>query len=244
MTIKANARPLFAGAGKAKRVAALAQVASLSFVESLSRADSIANIRVALGSNPSEEETRAIRIEWQIGRVASRLAASDLPKDCKTPDARLAHARALVLHYVAPPKQGAKARKLAVGKLGYRTESQHRAIRAADEAWSQVIAELGIGKAKTQKEKNDEKATKAKRAPHHNKPTVGNVTVQELSPAKPMDGEAFASHVVMQLTSLRAYCDKHAKIAPIEMTEAIGELKALAVKAGKALDAHQARITA
>lgn len=241
MTTSNSAAPIITikGPGKAKREAAYAQIAPLSFVENLSRVETIANLKVALGASPSDDEVKAARTEWQIGRVASRLPASEFPKDCKSADAKIAFARDLVLHYAAPPKEGAKARKLRAGQKGRRNAMQQRVIRAADEAWSQIKAELGAGNAQTQAERNK---AKAKRAPHNNaKASDAKPNVAELPAAKDMSPAIVVDHVAQQLAALRAFCDKNAKYVPNELNEVVAGLANLRDKANAAKAAFAER---
>lgn len=133
------------GRGKAVRQQAYLRIAPLSFVEAQSRGESIANLRTALGAAPSEDELKAAQREWTIGRVASRLPAAEYPTGMDSSADKLEFVRKLVLYYIAPVAEGSKGRKLRKGELGRRSPVQHKAIRAADEAWSLVKAELGLG---------------------------------------------------------------------------------------------------
>lgn len=165
-TLAITASPVITlkGRNKAKREMAYMQIAPLAMIETMSRADMIANLREALGPNPSEAEVKTAQIETTIGRVAARLPAGQFPKGCASDDDKLQFARDLVTRYAAPPKEGAKPRALRAGQIGRRTPKQHKVVRAAEEAWSQVKAELGLGQAQTQKERNAKKATRSTNA--------------------------------------------------------------------------------
>lgn len=216
------------GRGKAKRELAYIQIAPLSFVENISRVESIANLRVALGASPTEAETKTAQVEWVIGRVASRLPASEFPKGCTSDDDRLEFARNLVLRYAAPAKRNAngKVPSLRAGKVGWRNESQHRVVRAAEEAWSQVKAELGLGNAQTQSQRNAAKA--AKRSTNGNPvrgegkgKATGNADAPTLSNRK-ASGKAEAHRVIeTAAATLLAFVNKNAGIVGGAYGEAV-----------------------
>ena len=162
----ASTRPIVSlkGKGKAARELAYLKIAPLSFVENASRAETISNLRAALGNAPSPVELQAAKDEWCIGRIACRLPDGEFPKGCTSSADKLEHARVLVFDYALPAKQGGKA--MPKGKTGRRTEVQDKAIRAANQAWSMIAAELGLGKAQTQSEADKKKS--AKRATNAN----------------------------------------------------------------------------
>lgn len=222
------------GKGKAARTNAFLQIAPLSFVEALSRTESIANLRIALGTAPSERDLATAKLEWTIGRIASRLPATELPKSMADSSAKLVYARELVETKAAPPKEGAKANKLRKGQTGRRTVGQQRVVRAADEAWSQVKAELGLGTAQTQKARNDAKAT-AKRATRADpvrgadkgKAPSHSELVASTKAATADDAEA---HIMAQLTSLAAYCKRNAKLVRAGMAAVVNTALANATK--------------
>lgn len=224
------------GAGKAKREAAYQQIASLAYVEQLSRADTIEAIRAALGKAPTEAELKAAQQEYTIGRVAARLPANEMPGklNARNDADRLEAARLLVTSYAAPPVEGKKSRPLRKGQLGRRSTVQHKVIRAADEAWSLVKAELGIGQARTQAEKNKRaRSTKAN-------PVRGNATVMprgelvapavpthsELAaPAKPETAADVLNHVMTQGASLLQYVNKHAGVTDTRLATLVGRFQ-------------------
>lgn len=241
MTIATIARPVSSlitlkGKNKALREGAVMRIAPLSFVESLSRTESIANLRVAFGPSPDEALVAVGRIEWVIGRLASRLAAGDFPKDVKDNGDKLEYARSLVCEYAAPPKEGSKPRALKAGQKGRRTPAQQRAYMAALEAWSQVLAELGLGKAQTQKDRNDSK--KGKRSTNENpvrgdgKGAKGGAPTHSELVAKPkaMTAADAMQFLVSQSVTLLGFANKNAKVLPtaygaavIAFHKAIGE---------------------
>lgn len=230
------------GRGKAAREAAYAQIAPLSFVENQSRSETIVNLRVALGKAPSDDEVAAARREWQIGRVASRLGKGDMPANVKSTEDRLTFARDLVLHYAAPPKEGAKARKLRAGQKGRRTVAQQRIVRAADEAWSQIKAELGAGEAQTQAQRNAKK-----RAPHHNTPqgkakakAKDAPTHDALLVKAPTGARDAVGYVDVQAASMLAYANKHAKVIPTDVGQAIHAFRSAMLEATKAFEKREA----
>jgi hypothetical protein len=200
----------FKGANKSVRDAALAGVASLAYSEGKSRADTIAQLRLALGNRPSDADVAATRSEYIVGRTAQRLAAPDLPKaDMTVPD-RITFARMLVLQYAAPSKDGVATRKLRKGQAGRRTISQHKVIRAAEEAWSLVKSELGIGQARTQAEKNA-KARKPRMAGSSAAPSH---SVLVSASDKVQTAESATLYISDMARTLLQFCNKHAKVVP------------------------------
>lgn len=230
------------GKGKAARELAYMQIAPLSFVENISRVESIANLRAALGNAPSEAELKTAQTEWCIGRLASRLPRSEFDKavDYSDDAARLEFARKLVLNYAAPVKPGTTARKLRAGQLGRRNEAQHKACRAADEAWSQVKAELGHGTAQTQKERNASKATRSTNA----NPVRGATKAKDaattvpthaelVTPAKPATVGEVCGYIESMAATLLAFCNKsgNAKLLPTDYGMAVTAFKGAINKA-------------
>lgn len=221
------------GRGKASREQAYLKIAPLSFVENVSRVETIANMRVALGVSPGVDELKAAQVEYVIGRVAARLPASEFPRAVADSADKLEFARDIVTKYAAPAVEGKKARKLRAGQLGRRSPVQHKVTRAAEEAWSQVNAELGHGTAKTQAEKN-----KAKRSTNTNpvrgddKSKVAAPTHSELIKApKPTDATEACRFVETQAATLLAFCNKHAKFLPTDYGMAVNAFKTAINKA-------------
>lgn len=218
------------GKGKAARELAFMQVAPLAMIDTLGRADMIANLRIALGSNPSEGELKTAQVETTIGRVAARLPVAELPKGCTDDSARLEFARDLVLFYAAPAQEGKQARKLRAGQKGRRSVTQHKVIRAAEEAWSQIKAELGAGAAQTQAERNKAKA-KATRAPSMagsgkgaSKDAVPSHS-ELVQPGKPLTADDACAYVTTQAATLLAFANKNAKLLPTDFGAAIQAFK-------------------
>lgn len=242
-TVRVAVAPVISlkGRGKAQREMAYMQIAPLSFIENISRVDSIANLRAALGASPSEAETKTAQTEWSIGRVASRLPAGEFPKGCTDDMARLDFARDLVLHYAAPAQEGKAARKLRAGQKGRRNVVQHKVCRAADEAWSQVKAELGLGAAQTQGERNKAKrSTNANpkrgdgkgKAPSHSELVKGT---------ERMNNEADVCQYVESISStLLAFANKNAKHMPTDYGTAVQAFRSAIVKAANERELRKA----
>lgn len=232
-TLAISAAPVITikGKGKAKRELAYMQIAPLAMIESLSRSDMIENLRVALGANPTEAEVKAAQTEVSIGRVAARLPASEFPKGCTDDGDKLEFARKLVLHYAAPKVPGKQARKLRTGQIGYRTDAQHKTVRAAAEHWSQIKAELGFGQAQTQKERDAKKI--AKRSTNAN-PVRGDgkgathaPTLSDTMPngGKVKDAPSACRVVETAAATLLAFANKNAKLLPTDYGMAIQAFK-------------------
>lgn len=251
-TAPASSRPIviLKGKGKAERELAYLKIAPLSFVENASRADTIRNLRVALGNAPSPVELQAAKDEWCIGRIACRLPDSEFPKDCTSSADKIEHARKLVFDYALPTKQGGKA--LPKGKIGRRTEVQDKAIRAANQAWSMIAAELGLGKAKTQAE--TDKAKKAKRATNANpvrgkgKADTQSVLVsapahKELAgkPATPVSSDDYVRYMTSAISTLVQYDAKYARKRPTTHGQFAEMLLALKQEANRAANAYEER---
>lgn len=124
----------FKGRNATLRNTALAGVATLAYIEGKSRADIIAQLRIALGKSPSPAELAGAATEYVIGRVAQKLGNSAKPIADQ-----MAFARQLVTQYAAPVKDGVKAKALRKGQLGRRSPEQHKAIRAAEGVWLSLI---------------------------------------------------------------------------------------------------------
>jgi hypothetical protein len=233
------------GAGAAKRMAAYGNISQLAFVESMSRADSIANLQAALGKAPSDGEVTEARNRWIIGRVASRM-----PGKAAT-DAKLASAATIVNLKAAPPKPGTAARPLRAGQIGRRTPDEQKLVQSATEAWSQVKAELGLGAAATQGQRNAAKAKTvakakelAKRAAHHNdkdgaQTAPAKPDASTLPPTGKMTADDVASYLNQQSSTLDAFARKHAKAMPIEYSAAITALAAFRSATIAAANAYQ-----
>lgn len=249
-TITASPVPAFTGKGKAARAAAFASIAHLAYGEAVSRAASIDNMRVVLGNAPSEAEVKASKSRWIIGRAAFRLPASKVPLVSNEAQ-RLARAEDLVLHYAAPAKEGAAARKLRAGQKGRRTAIEQRIVRAAEEACSVFFAELGLSNAKPTATRDAEAMAKAKatRAPSMAGSGKGKAAApapshaELVKPAAPMTQADYVQHMQTQLSALLAFDNKHAKLRPVthgQFAEKLGELRQLGNKAANAFAEKQA----
>lgn len=242
--VKASAAPkphTFKGKGKDVRTAALEGVASLSYAEAQSRGDIIAQLRIVAGTKPTDADIATMRAEYIVGRVAQRFADADCPKAGLSVAERIAHARNVVTSYAAPAKDGVKANKLRAGQLGRRTVAQHKVIRAAEEAWSGVKAELGFGAAQTQSERN-----KAKRAPQMSKEgakasTVGTgITHTELVKSDgPMDKATACQYLESMAATMLAFCNKHAAVLPTDYGMSVKRFNGSMSTLGKARTAAE-----
>lgn len=243
---KSNAIIAIKGKGKAQREAAYMQIAPLSFVEALSRNESVANLRVALGVSPSADEVKAAQVEWVIGRVASRLPADAFPKGDMSNSAKLEHARNLVVSYASPAQDGKAARALRKGQLGRRTVTQHKVIRAAEEAWSLIKAELGQGNAQTQAQRNALKSDSVKgkgaamagagkgKRNDLSAATTTPTHAELVKPSVALSEDDACSYIMTQAATLLAYANKNAKVIPTDFGAAIQALKSAVNKAENA----------
>jgi hypothetical protein len=232
----ASALVSLSGRNKSLREMAFMKIAPLSYSENMSRAETITNLKVALGDKPSDDQRAVAQREWIIGRVACRLPAGELPKPNMEGGDKLEFARVLVCSYAAPPKEGTTPRKLRKGQLGRRSAMQHRVVRAAEEAWSQIAAELGAGDAMTQAERNAaKKRENAPSAPGAKAGTKGQPSKGAAAPShselvaapKPETADVATQHIVTQAAALLAYCNKNAKLIPLAFSEAVIGFKAL-----------------
>lgn len=231
------------GSEASQRTIAFSQIAPNSFIENMSRVDSIANLRVALGKRPSEGQIAVAQTEWVIGRVASRLPASERPKEIADDADLLDFARTLVTLYSAPTEPGKKARALPKGKTGRRSVVQHKVCRAADEAWSMVKAELGFGNAKTQKTKNKGRVSRSTNL----NPVRGDGKSDILPPVAPVElsdklrtvGDV-CRVVEGAAATLLQIAGKHAKLLPTDYGSAIQAFKTAINKATNARGEREA----
>lgn len=225
----------FTGRDKAARTDALLSIAPLAYAENVSRAACIDGLRKALGKAPTDAALSAAQTEYVIGRVAARFPADAFPKSGMTPEQKLAHARDVVLFYAMPLKDGVKARALTKAHKGRRTPAQHKVIRAAAEAWSQIKAELGLSAAQTQAQRN---ASKARGAHPAGSTGAAGKSAPKLTPAAeliptpanltPADA---VNHIVTQAAALLAYANKHAKLLPSDFGSAVRAFKSATDKA-------------
>ncbi len=232
----------FKGANKVIRGAALAGVASCAFVEGKARADMITQLRIALGTKPSDADLLAVRAEYIIGRTAQRLSSADLPKPDSTVAERISHARALLNVYAMPVKDGVKARPLRKGQMGRRTISQQTVIRNAEAAWSLVKAELGHGAAQTQATKNAKQTRKPRMAGTTNtgdKAGTG-ITHSELVASKdggPLTAKDACNYIDSMAATMLAFCNKHAGIVPTNYGLSVKRFHGAIVAAAKEVKA-------
>lgn len=233
----------FTGAGKAKREKAFSAIAKLAQLETTSRDALIADCKAALGTAPSDPEVAAVRLQVQIGRVAGKITRKHLatPAQVAAYDADpLAFALDLVTKYAAPPKEGAALRQLRAGQIGRRTVAQHQLVRASDEAWSKLAADIGIGGAETRAAKKAKENKRAARTADTKSETkaaefgkdTGKPDHATLSQAvKPLGADDAVQHVTSQASALLAYANKYASVMPAGMGAAIQAFKAAVNKA-------------
>lgn len=225
----------FTGAGKAKREAGFASIAKTAQLESASRSALIVHCIDALGKSPSDAEVQAVRVQVQTGRVAGRITKAHLAnaEQVKAYNADpLLFAFDLITRYAAPKVAGKKARPLGK-KLGYRTDAQHKLVRASDEAWSKLAADIGIGGAQTQKaadaaKKKREVTRVTEQAKAFGK-DAGTPTHEELvQPAAPMDADECVRVLMSQASTISAFAmkPKHAKLLPTAFGQAVMAFKA------------------
>lgn len=230
------------GKGKAQRETAYASLSALAYLDSQSRNELIAACRVALGSNPSETETAALKQQIRIGRIASRLPASERPKDCADVPALLQWVASQLSSYAAHD-----AKTVKPGQLGQRSEAFDKAMAASREYLSQIMADVGTGSAKTQKEKNAAKATRATNAnPVRGdgkgaKPAAPTAAQIAEKPAAPTNGDDYVQHMQTQMASLTGYDQKYAKARPIEYSAFAELLMQLRTVGNEAANAYQLR---
>lgn len=245
MTIATKAKPaLFSGKGKLARETAMLQIAPLSYQEDVSRAASLDNMRKVLGASPSEALVKAAKSEWIIGRVASRLPVTELPRGKTSADQRLTFARYVVTECASPVKDDGTAPKMRAHHKARRTQVQHKVVRAAEEACSKFFAELGLSNAKTNKQQNAAKA--AKRAPSmagsgKGKAAPAAPSHQELvKPASPVTADDVLAFLGTMARMMQDYVNKHAKICPIDAGTAVQAFRGDILKAANALQERKA----
>ena len=225
-TVKTVAAKAFAFKGRnaSVRTAALAGVASLAYAEGQSRSEMIQQLAIALGKTPTADEIKAVAQQYVVGRTAQKLAASSECKGKSVADL-LAFALSLVTEYAAPVKDGTTARKLRAGQKGRRTVAQHKMIRAAEEAWSQVKAEAvpSASNAKTQQQRNAEKPRGAQLKA--GKAGTG-ITHSELVKADgPMTADAAVGYLNGRAATMLAFSNKHAGVVPADYGTAVKAFK-------------------
>lgn len=215
---------------------ALMDIAPRAYSEGVSRASLITAIKTAGGANPDKARLASLKREAVIGRITARLPVSAFPKSAKETADKMEHARALVCDYVSPD-----VKDLPKGKTGRRTDIQQKAIRACDEWWSKLLAEVGFGKGKTQAEADKQKKQRAA-APNtgaNNNPVRGADKSDDKAPAaaptptqeamktpkskmSPVDA---CGHVERLASELLAFANKYAAALPGDYGAAIQTFK-------------------
>lgn len=207
-------------------VTAFNSIAALAFIEGNSRAAVISAVKVALGrafkygvevpkATKAGKALSAVRTQYIAGRMASSLGF----KADKIDEA------IAIIGYANAAGTG----ELKKGQTARRTPVQERAYAAAREYWSKLLADLGIGKAKTTADKN-----KAARAPRmtttteaKEAPKVDNSAKTE----KPKTKEQTAAHIEHMASTLLAYVNAHAKIVSPALSSAVHDFKLAVSKA-------------
>lgn len=243
----------FKGANKEVRGAALEGMASCAYSEGKARGEMIAQARLALGKYPAqvilagatakswpvafESAISAVRHEYLVGRIAQRLAPSDLPKVGQdTVAMRISHARALLDNYAMPVKDGVKSRPLRKGMIGYRTISQQTVIRTAEGAWSLVKAELGLSDAQTQQAKNAKQPRGAKTPGSGTTSAAGTGITHSQLVAKdggPIGAKEAVAYIDAMARTLEAFCKKHAAVVPSNYGQSVTRFAGAIIQAAK-----------
>jgi hypothetical protein len=236
--VAAPAKPFaFKGRNALVRNTALEGVATYAYAEGQSRADVVTRLKLALGNKPSADEVAAVARQYAIGRTAQKLSA-DASMNGKTVAQMIERAALLITSYAAPLKDGVKAKKLRAGQLGRRSPVEHKAIRASEEAWSQLKADVvpALSNAQTQSERN------AKKRSTNNNPVRGTgkagtgLTHSELvkPDGKPHTRESATQYVEAMAATLLAFSNKHAAVMPTTYGTAIVAFKKAIEAAAKA----------
>ena len=215
------------------RIDAAASIAPRAYSESIARNALVASLEITLGKTPHDDLLAWVKRELIVGRVAARVAPSEFPVSCTAIGDRLDHVRLQIVHYMAPPTDGKAAGKLQKGMLGRRSPIMHKAIRAGEQWASQLLAELSLSNAQTQKAKNEKQAEKAK---GNNTDKPGGATNQdgkakpgthsEVAKAiAPKDVGEFLERLGQMHASMLAFCNKYAGLAPASVAALVATQK-------------------
>lgn len=214
----------FSGKTGLARATAFASIPSLASADVKARGALIDAIKATATAKPSPSVIAAIKTAFIAGRVAGKLAITE------------DKALELIVSYVAPREaKGGKVKALPAGKIGERSEVQHKTIRAAEQAWSQVAGEAGVGQAAPQKA-----AKKAKRAAHHNDTAAKDGAApkaaapdhsQLVKPASQMTADEACQYLNQQAATLLAFANKYAKVVPTDFGMAVSAFKGAINKA-------------
>lgn len=216
----------------ARQELALLDIAPRAYSEGVSRAALIAAIKGAGGTSPDKARLASLKREAVIGRITARLPVSAFPRSAKETADKMEHARALVCDYVAPD-----VKDLPKGKTGRRTDVQQKAIRACDEWWSKLLAEVGFGSAKTQAQADKEKKQRAATNVGTNATPVRGADKASDKPAATPTQEAMktpkskmspvdaCAHVERLASELLAFANKYAAALPTDYGMAVQTFK-------------------
>lgn len=220
----------FKGRNATIRNAALAGIASLAYAEGQSRADMVTQLKLTLGNKPSVDEVKAVAQQYVIGRTAQKIAAENKGKSVAE---LIAYASQLVTLYAAPAQDGVAPRKLRKGQLGRRSVSEHKAIRAAESAWSLIKAEIAPeqSSAQTLAEKNKRSTRKT---PVRGNKTAGLTHSELVKPdGKPHTRESATAYIAAMSQTLLAFCNKHAAVIPAEYGMSVKRFHGAIAQLGK-----------
>jgi len=214
---------------KAAQESAFYAIAPRAYSEAVSRGLLIEAVALTLGKAPAGFKPKmkaadmnkahtafaarlaADKVEYLAGRVAARAPDSEfkeLPPHAAADAtlARIDYARKQVTDYAAPDVD-----TLPKGKTGRRSAVMHKLIRAAEEAWSKLIAEpeIGIGTAETLKAAN---AKKRGARGQNDKGGTAPTHTQLVAPEKPKTADEAHAHIEKVAADLVSYANKHAAI--------------------------------
>jgi hypothetical protein len=221
---KTRVAAIITGKGSHARTIAFTAIATCAYAYETGKQAAVTNLSKALGKSPSDALVAVAKQENTIGFATARTPASEFPKGMADIADRMDWVRERVTLYVAPAKEGTKAKKLRAGKLGYRSALVDRIIRNAEQATSKLFAELGLSNAKTAGESNAQQAAKRTKggdpAPHHGKGEAADNAkpshAELVKPAPATTQADYVQHMTTQLANLVAYDKKNARLRPIE----------------------------
>lgn len=236
-TTKASNRALIRAANELKQRQELAflDIAPRAYSEAVSRGELVRAIKLAAGEEPSKARLAELKQEAVIGRLTARLPVSAFPKDATETADKMEYVRSLVCNYVSPT-----VKELPEDKLGRRSETQQKAIRACDEWWSKLMAEIGFGSGKKQSEADAQKKQRlAGGAPNtgaNNNPVRGadkasdkpapSPTQEAMkTPKSKMSPVDACAHVERLASELLAFANKYAAALPTDYGMAVQTFK-------------------
>lgn len=210
------------GAGKTKRIEAFDNIRPLAVTEGNSRAASLANLNIALGKEPSEALVTFARKVYVIGRVQAVLNVDEL---------KATEIVCYMAGWIDPEKIKSgevTPRAIRKSQTGRRTEAQHKAVRAAEEWCSKLLAETGFGKAQTNAEANAKKRTPrpaSNEAETDTPPAPSNVVKLEdfVGKGKVETGEEANRRVLVILNGLQGFCRNNGDLVALDLADLIND---------------------